>query len=286
MQNAVKKKQNKSGSVSKKVRKRSAKATRGSANLPTTSKKKPMKFVESNHTYTEDGVNYTAVTSFLHSFQVPVDWDAECRKKAKKLGITYKELKAQWDEKRDLASAKGTAYHKLQEARLLNDRGYTVENVFYPAVTYHTANGVKEDKEMKLQDNTVYSEKMIWSRKYGICGTADLVEVVNGRINIKDYKTNAKLDTESYNHPLTGRKKLKSPVNGLDDCNFNIYSLQINLYMYMLLQNNRHLKMGNMTILHVNFDEDNDAIFQMPYEVKNLQKEVHLMLEHFKSKRV
>ena len=61
-------------------------------------------------------------------------------------------------------------------------------------MTYHTANGIKEDKEMKLQDNTVYSEKMIWSKKYGICGTADLVEVVNGRINIKDYKTNAKLD--------------------------------------------------------------------------------------------
>lgn len=244
-----------------------------------------MKFYEQSHEYVDGDIKFTPVTYFLKSFQPWVDWDKEAEKKAKKLGITKEELKKQWDDKRDQAAARGTAFHKKMEDQYLSaSDGILVNDTRCPVSSVATIEGVKEDHSMKLEDNTIYAEKMIWSPKYRLCGTADLVEVIDGKINVKDYKTNAKLDFESWKHPILGSKKLRYPVSSLDDCNFNIYSLQVNTYMFMLLQQNRHLKMGDMELLHVIFIEDGTHEV-MPYKVKNLQTEVKAMLEAFKVKK-
>lgn len=237
-----------------------------------------MKFIEDVHRYLdEEDRAYTPVTSFLKSFQEYVDWEAVAAKKAKKDGTTAEALLEQWADKRDRAAARGTAYHKMKELELLslpegNIRGYD------------THEGIKVDDTMLLEDNTTYVEKMIWSKKYGVCGTADLVEVVKGRINIKDYKTNEKLDYEAWSHPRYGPKRLLSPISHLDDCNFNIYQLQINCYMYMLLQQNRAFKMGEMDILHIRFDENNVYEETITIPVNNMQAEVRAMLELHRSK--
>lgn len=240
-----------------------------------------MNFIEETHKYTTDaGIEYTPVTYLLKSFQEWVDWDSVAAKKAKKDGTTKEALLEQWATKRDKAAARGTAYHKMKEDELLNSGegrivGYGVDS-----------NGIKIDTTMLLDDNTIYAEKMIWSNRYEVCGTADLVEVVEGRINIKDYKTNEKLDFESYKHWKDGSKRLLGPVQHLDDCNFNHYQLQVNLYMYMLLQQNRHLKMGKMEILHVIFDENNVYKETREYPILNMQREAKNMLEHnLKTKR-
>jgi hypothetical protein len=242
-----------------------------------------MRFIEETHKYTEDNLDYIPVTYFLKSFQPWVDWDKEAEKKAKKLGLTKEELLKQWDEKKNKAAERGTAFHKIMEDMYLNSKEIVVDNTACPVSAVATVDGVKEDTSMKLQDNTVYTEKMIWSPKYRICGTADLVEVINGKINVKDYKTNEKLDWEGWKHPILGTKRLKMPVSHLDDCNGSIYTLQINTYMYMLLQQNRHLKIGDMKILHVAFTEDGHNIVEHP--VRNMQQEVKAMLEAFKLKR-
>lgn len=243
-----------------------------------------MRFYEEAHKYIENNQEYIPVTYFLKSYQPWVDWDKEAEKKAKKLGITKEALLKQWADKRDKAAAKGTKFHKMMEDKLLQDKGFVILDTHCPVIAVDTVDGIKEDSIMKLEDNSVYPEKMAWSQKYRICGTADLVKVVNGRINIEDYKTNEKLEKESWKHPLLGSRKLKAPVQTLDDCNFNIYQLQLNVYMYMLLQQNRHLKIGDMTILHIIFNED-DTQSIVEHPVKDLQKEVRLMLESFKAKK-
>lgn len=251
-----------------------------------------MKFYEDRHEYIENDVKFTPVTYFLKTFEPWKDWDAIAEKKAKKLGVTKESLLKQWNDNKIEAANKGTAFHKKMENLYTSpDSQGTVivandeEGVACPILFAPTTDGVKEDTEMYLKDNTVYPEKIIWSRKYKLCGTADLVEVVNGKINVKDYKTNKKLDFESFKHPVLGSAKLRYPVSSLDDCNFNIYQLQLNAYMYMLLQANRNLKMGKMEILHVQFDEKGEYSHMVVHPVKNLQKEVKLMLEAFKLKK-
>jgi hypothetical protein len=234
-----------------------------------------MKFIEHSHKYIDDeGIEYVPVTSLLKRQQEKVDWDAVAAKKAKKDGTTKEALLAQWADKRDRAADRGTAYHKIREQQVLA----STEGII---VGYHTdSTGTKADSTMLLDNNTTYVEKMIWSKKYSVCGTADLVEVVDGRINVKDYKTNEKLDFESWKHPRTGPKRLLFPVQHLDDCNFNLYQLQVNLYMYMLLQQNRHLKMGKMEILHIIFNEDRSFKEERSYPALNMQREARNILDN------
>lgn len=239
-----------------------------------------MKFIEDIHAYLdEEDKAYIPVTTFLKSFQEKVDWVAVAAKKAKKDGTTAEALLEQWAEKRDKAAARGTAYHKMKEEELLNLPEGNIRG-------YATHSGVKVDDTMLLDDNTTYVEKMIWSKKYGVCGTADLVEVVKGRINIKDYKTNEKLDYEAWSHPRYGPKRLLSPIGHLDDCNFNLYQLQVNCYMYMLLQQNRGLKMGEMDLQHIIFDEYNKFKEEKLITVSNMQAEIRSMLELHRKKQL
>lgn len=243
-----------------------------------------MKFIESTHKYIdEENKEYTPVTYFLKSFQEKVDWNRVAAKKAKKDGVNKDDLLAQWADKRDKAADRGTAYHRMKEAELIASGDSSI-------VGYQTQrlgdDYVKLDDSVILEDNKTYLEKMIWSKRYGICGTADLAGVISGRIHISDYKTNEKLERESWVNPRTGSsKRLLFPLNHLDDCNFNIYQLQLNTYMYMLLQHNRNFKMGEMNILHVAFDALGNPLEPQVILVANLQKEVKAMLETFKNKQ-
>lgn len=234
-----------------------------------------MNFIESSHKYIDIDGEYVPVTTFLKEFQEKVDWEDVAEKKAKKMGdgTTKEQLLQMWKDKRDKAAERGTLYHKMKEEEVLSSSD--------SVVGYHTIGGVKTDASMSLLDNTTYVEKIIWSKRFGVCGTADLVEVVKGKINVKDYKTNEKLDFESWRHPRTRQtKRLLSPVQHLDDCNFNLYQLQVNLYMYMLLQQNRQFKLGEMEVLHVIFDENNKYKDTIHYPCLNLQREAKYMLEH------
>lgn len=243
-----------------------------------------MKFVEDIHKYLDEDGEYTAVTYFIKTFEPYKDWNKIAETFAKKHGRTKQDVLAEWDLNKNKAAAKGTKYHAAQEQALLSDGKAYFDNVLCPVQTVHTKNGIKEDLSVKLLNNTVYPEKMIWSKKYRICGMADLVIVTNNKIHIKDYKTNKKLDFEAYNHPVKGKEKMRPPLTHLDCCNFNTYQLQLNLYMYMLLQHNRQLKIGDMTIIHVIF-EDDKPVGTRDIPVQNMQSEVKAMLEYSKNRR-
>ncbi len=111
----------------------------------------------------------------------------------------------------------------------------------------------------------MYPEHMVYLKSAGICGQSDLVEVVNDKINIIDYKTNKEIKTESYKDWDGISDKLLDPVSHLDDCNFNHYSLQLSIYMYIMLKHNPRLKPGKMFIHHVIFELDGEDEFGYPH---------------------
>ena len=144
----------------------------------------------------------------------------------------------------------------------------------------------------KLEEG-VYPEHMVYLKSIGLCGQADLVEVVNGVVNILDYKTNKEIKTKGFTNWEGITSKMYNPVNHLDDCNYNIIYLQLSIYMYIILKHNPKLKPGKLTIQHVKFNElgkdkngypinehidgepvfDKIELYEVPYlkdEVKNL----------------
>jgi NADPH-dependent 7-cyano-7-deazaguanine reductase QueF-like protein len=132
---------------------------------------------------------------------------------------------------------------------------------------------------------------MVYLRSAGICGQSDLVEVVNGKVNIIDYKTNKEIKKESYVDWEGKSAKMMSPVDSLDDCHFYHYALQLSIYMYIILKHNPKLKPGKIFIHHVVFEVEGEDQWGYPISKKNengepIVKEVTPILMPYLSEEV
>jgi hypothetical protein len=147
----------------------------------------------------------------------------------------------------------------------------------------------------------IYPEHFIYLKSAGICGQADRVEVVGDTIDLYDFKTNKEIKKEGFKMG-TKTKKMLGPLSHLDDCNFNDYSLQLSIYMFMMLKHNYNLEPGIMQIEHIEFeidhidkngypvtklDKDNNPIVKAvtPHAVPYLKKEVNALFNYLKINR-
>ena len=88
-----------------------------------------------------------------------------------------------------------------------------------------------------------------------------------------DYKTNKEIKTEGFKNYEGITQKMLFPLNHLDDCNLNHYTLQLSLYMYIILKHNPRLSAGKLTLQHVVFEEEFDKDpYGYPLYYKRAQK--------------
>ena len=222
-------------------------------------------FTEEDHSYKSfnqnNAIDWISVTTLTSYFKEPFDakkiaQKVSKRKNSKWYGMTPKKIQQVWKKESERAMALGTFYHNQREDDLcslasIERNGVTVP-IFSPILK---DKGVKISPNQKL-DPGVYPEHMVYLKSAGICGQSDLVEVVEGKVSIIDYKTNKEIKMQSYKDWEGISQKMKFPVNHLDDCNFNHYALQLSIYMYIILKHNPKLRPGPMYIHHVQFEED------------------------------
>ena len=227
-----------------------------------------IKFNADNHSYSSidgEAIDWISVTTLVSHFKKPFDAKKVAEKvskskKSKWSGIDPETIQQIWSNEADRSILLGTWYHNQREIDLcslasLEREGVTVP-VFKPS---EVTQGVKIAPSQKLEPG-VYPEHMVYLRSVGICGQSDLVEVVNGKVNIIDYKTNKEIKKESYVNWEGQSEKMLPPVDSLDDCNFYHYVLQLSIYMYIILKHNPKLKPGRIFIHHISFEveaEDN-----------------------------
>ena len=212
-----------------------------------------------NNINKEDTIKWVSVTTLISHFKEPFNAKETANivsknKKSKWFGITPSDILDIWDKESKRASTLGTFYHNQREDDLCNlssleKDGFTIP-IFNPVAV--NTEGLKIAPIQKLEIG-IYPEHMVYLKSAGICGQSDLVEIVNGVVNIIDYKTNKKISRESYKNWEGKSKKLYSPLSHLDDCEFNHYALQLSMYMYIILKHNHKLKPGKMSIHHVTF---------------------------------
>jgi hypothetical protein len=174
--------------------------------------------------------------------------------------------------------------------------GFTV-----PVIKPIEKEGIKYSPDQKLV-NGVYPEHLVYLKSAGLCGQSDLVEVVDGYVHITDYKTNKEIKSEGYTNWEGITQKMTHPVSHLDDCNLNHYTLQLSLYMFMILKHNPKLKPGTLTIHHIQFAEVDKDKFGNPitaldtngdpvvsdivvYDLKYLKNEVISLLHWLEDNR-
>ena len=129
-----------------------------------------------------------------------------------------------------------------------------------------------------------------------------MVEVIKDTVNIIDYKTNKEIKTTGFTNWEKITQKMTGPCAHLDDCNFNHYSLQLSIYMYIILKHNPRYKPGKMFLHHVIFEKESEDKFGnpipkkdssgdpivktvVPYDVPYLKSEVIAMINHLKENK-
>jgi hypothetical protein len=231
-----------------------------------------LRFTPQDHKYTsikkEDDRDWISATSFIGNFKQPFEADliaekTSRNKKSKWFGMSPSEIKDAWKAEANRATTLGTWYHNCRERDLCELETIERAGVTVPIVKPLEIEGVKYSPEQKLTDG-VYPEHMVYLKSAGICGQSDLVEVVNGEVNITDYKTNKEIKSQGFTNWEGITTKMLPPVAHLDDCNLNHYTLQLSLYLYIILKHNPRLKPGNLTIHHILFENVGEDKFGNP----------------------
>lgn len=248
-----------------------------------------MRFNEEKHIYTKNDIVYTSSTAFIKKFCKPFDKIKIGTKYAKKNKKTLEEVLAEWEKTGTEAIKKGIAFHKIKENELLEIENVLIDDEshkIYPC-SYDGLDKITES--LNLQPG-VYPELIVWSDRYHIAGQADYVEITkSGKINIKDYKTSKEIKQESFTSWDGKHQMMSFPFTHLQDCNFNHYSLQLNLYAYLIKSHNKELEIGSLTIDHIvgDYNEETkefiiDELIQ--YSVPNMQDDIKVGLEYWKNK--
>ena len=220
-------------------------------------------FKEDGHLYEsigDEGIKWTSVTSFIGNFKPKFDREGQAKKSSKNkrskwYGMTPEEIMQAWDNETQRAIKLGNWYHNQRESDILGLETIQREGVDVPIIKpIMNDDGIKIAPSQKL-DEGVYPEHMVYLKSAGLCGQADLVEVVNGHININDYKTNKAIKTKGFTNWEGITEKMFAPLTHLDDCNLNHYNLQLSIYAYIIKKHNPKLKIGKLTIQHVKFKQ-------------------------------
>jgi len=221
-----------------------------------------------------EGINWTSVTTLISSLKKPFDAKSVAarvskNKRSKWYGIEPKIIEQIWQNESDRAIGLGTFYHNQRESDLCSLASIEREGVTVPVISPSGEhNGIRHAPLQKL-DPGVYPEHMVYLKSTGICGQSDLVEVVNGKVNIIDYKTNKEIKTEAFTNWEGITEKMLDPISHLDDCNFNHYALQLSIYMYIILKHNPKLKPGRIFIHHIAFEQEGEDQYGYPVAAKD-----------------
>lgn len=176
----------------------------------------------------------------------------------------------------DESCARGTAIHAQ------------MENLFYEKDPKHLkkyAGGGKfnvKKGDYKLDvERAIYPEFLIsyeFDEYLKVSGQLDCLVLDGYDITIIDFKSNRKIDKESYfDRNTKKRQMMKYPLDNLQDTNFWHYSLQLSTYAYLLQKINPKYKIKKLALIH--FDHDGN---ETEYEVDYLKEDVARMLLHYR----
>ena len=265
----------------------------------------------------EDKLPYLSVTTQVDKYKEPFDKEYWSKKKAQELGLTQGQVLANWDKITKDSHIKGNKIHErledsVNDSRLINtDYLYNVPDINYndPRNLIGFEVTLEVLKETPLAKHypkifellefyinkgyRVYAEKRIYLFEYQVAGTIDLVLIKDKEFIIVDWKTN-KDDLKfvsGYFKKVNGIKTdqwvdKKSyylyPLDKVEECKGNGYSLQLSSYAWMLEQ--WGFKCIGLILCHIReTKEDVDIVKEKKvefYKIRYMKAEVKSMFEH------
>ena len=215
-----------------------------------------IQFLENGHKYQSvvpDGITWLGVTTLVGGLCPPFNAKEQAPKssrnrKSKWYGLSPEEIIAAWDAEGKRSIDLGHWYHSRIEQQMLVHDHIDGIPVHRPLIQGE----VKVAPKQKLEEG-IYPEHMVYLESVGICGQSDIVKVQGGFVDITDHKTSKEIRREGFTNWEGVTTMMLKPVQHLDECEFNHYSLQLSIYMYIICRHNPMLLPGKMTINHVKF---------------------------------
>lgn len=232
------------------------------------------KFYEKEHYYEYEGKRVkTSVTQFISNFHKPFDEPKWSKHVAKRDNREVEDVLAEWAHTAYNSATTGTLFHNRAE-QLAIGKHFEVDYSNYGHEIRDRIDKLipMQDKFFKDIDGKLLPLKTEFTvgLEDFIAGNLDLL-VWNERdqeIQIWDYKTNKEINLENK------YEKMKYPFHKHDSCNFVHYSIQLNIYKY-IINKILGIKVGKCYIAH--FNENNESY--RTYKCLDLSEEVKIALE-------
>lgn len=235
-----------------------------------------LRFDEKCHAYSYGDTKLISSTTLIHKLFVPFNADEiihEMQKskfweRSKYYPKTKEQIKTIWSKNSEQAMVEGTKLHADIESYL----NYEVISNESKEFQYFL-NFMKEKKFVPYR-----TEWKIFDEDFKIAGTIDACsQDENGELSLIDWKRSKEIKRSSE---YKKKYSIKDYLKHLEDVNFNHYSLQLNLYKYILEKKyDKKVKDMYLVVFHPESMTQNYQIHQVP----TMQEEIHHIMNDYQT---
>ena len=212
-----------------------------------------LKYYDEPHKYYVDGKQYISVTTLIHKYQEDFDEDYWSQYKAREYGLTQRQVLRAWKFINQKGTMKGSIIHdyaenlflnkifKYPEDNIINNFGFDPIRKEYEITKSHVDLFYKHSVNKLIPIKT---ELVVSDKEAMIAGMMDMLfyNVKAKEFQIWDWKTNKDF---TFEEP---KRKLLHELYMLQDCDLEVYSLQLELYK-QILHRNTDVKIGKCYIV-------------------------------------
>lgn len=227
-----------------------------------------IKFFPVPHIYLiDDNPRTISASTLVKRFFEDFDDEYWSERKASQKGITKQAQKDEWESNRQISADLGTQLHLDIETYFESDKKITPKNkkeftYFVNFYDKYLKNLKPYRTEWRIFDDLIY-----------IAGTADMIfKKDDGTYAIYDWKRSKDIKMNN------GFNKGIGVCGDLDDCNYNHYCLQLNIYK-KILEDHYAKPVSEMYFVQLHPNFDGYKIYQVP----NMRNKVDQMFESIKN---
>lgn len=233
------------------------------------------KFFDADHHYEYNGKRVgISVTSLIESYANEFNQQEIAEKVAIKENRDVEDILTEWKYKNDFACEKGSTCHEYAQSLWSGEKFmpllFDKSNKYLSAVgqIQEQAINFKLDYQDKLEH--LADEFVIGSEEYDIASAIDhlFINKLTGGLVLVDYKTNSYMS--GYNKEAYS-KKMKVPLDNLNDDALHHYYIQLSIYKY-LLETYAKVQVSEMFIVYMSENIENYKIIEIPYLKKEVEK--------------
>lgn len=245
-------------------------------------------FIEDGHYYLCNGKRVgISTTGLISQYEQEFDSDTISQRVADKRGISQQKVLEEWRIENLHSTIKGSMMHEFAQS-LWEGKEYKFDYSDIPKeidldrlksdINKLIPQAINFYNDYKDRYELIGCEIYLGDEEFDECGATDQVMLnkFTGGIAIIDYKTNKKIEKESYRH-----KKMLVPLHKFDDCNYIHYSIQLSDYKFKFEKNTK-ISVEETFIVYFNVNADNYEII----EPLNMENEVIKILENRREKNM